>query len=213
MMKTEDLIGILAADSAPPARLRPKRIAAVVLVVMAVSVTLFLWRFGIRDSVAQAMMQPQVAAKTLLPLALCAIALPFALVQMRPGAAQVVRLRWLAVPLSMAAGLWLWAFATLPPEARFAEVSPFSLTECLGLISSLSLLPLGVLLLMMRRGASGAPVRAGAMAGLGVAGGVAAGYSLFCVMDNPLFYVTWYGVAIAAVTALGGLAGGWLLRW
>jgi hypothetical protein len=51
------------------------------------------------------------------------------------------------------------------------------------------------------------------MAGLGVAGGIAAGYSLFCVMDNPLFYVTWYGVAIAAVTALGGLAGGWLLRW
>jgi len=65
----------------------------------------------------------------------------------------------------------------------------------------------------MRRGASAAPMRAGAMAGLGVAGGIAAGYSLFCVMDNPLFYVTWYGVAIAAVTALGGLAGGWLLRW
>ncbi|MBA4351590.1 MAG: DUF1109 domain-containing protein [Rhodobacter sp.] len=213
MMKTEDLIGILAADSVPPPMLRPKRIAGLVLVVMAVAVTLFLWSFGIRDSVAQAMMQPQVAAKTLLPLALCAIALPFALVQMRPGAAQVVRLRWLAVPLGVAAGLWLWAFVTLPPEARFVEVSPFSLTECLGLISGLSLLPLGVLLLMMRRGASAAPMRAGAMAGLGVAGGIAAGYSLFCVMDNPLFYVTWYGVAIAAITALGAVAGGWLLRW
>lgn len=213
MMKTEDLIGILAADSVPPPMLRPKRIAAVVLVMMAVAVALFLWRFGVRDSVAQAMMQPQVAAKTLLPLALCAIALPFALVQMRPGAAQVVRLRWLGLPLGAAAGLWLWAFATLPPEARFAEVSPFSLTECLGLISGLSLLPLGVLLLMMRRGASAAPMQAGAMGGLGVAGGIAAGYSLFCVMDNPLFYVTWYGVAIAAITALGAVAGGWLLRW
>lgn len=213
MMKTEDLISILAADSAPPAALRPTRIAAVVLAVMAVAVALFLWRFGVRDTVAQAMMRPQVAAKTLLPLALCAIALPFALVQLRPGAAQVVRLRWLAVPFAAAAGLWLWAFATLPSEARFADVSPFSLTECLGLITSLSLLPLAVLLMMMRRGASAAPMRAGAMAGLGVASGIAAGYSLFCVMDNPLFYVTWYGVAIATITALGALAGGWLLRW
>ena len=35
MMKTEDLIGILAADATPPALLRPVRIAAVVLIVMA----------------------------------------------------------------------------------------------------------------------------------------------------------------------------------
>lgn len=213
MMKTEELISVLAADNAPAAPLRPKRIAAVVLVVMAVAVTLFLWQFGMRDSAAQAMMRPQVAAKTLLPLALCGMALSFTLAQMRPGAAQVVRLRWLLVPLGVAAGLWLWAFATLPAEARFADVSPFSLTECLGLISSLSLLPLGLLLAMMRRGASAAPVQAGAMAGLGVASGIAAGYSLFCVMDNPLFFVTWYGVAIGAITALGALAGGWLLRW
>lgn len=212
-MKTEDLISILAADSAPPAPLRLTRIAAVVLVVMTVAVTLFLWRFGVRDAVAEVMMRPMVAAKTLVPLALCGIALPFALAQMRPGAVAGARLRWLAVPLGVAVGFWLWAYATLPPGVRFAEVSPFSLTECLGFISSLSLLPLGLLLLMMRRGASDAPVRAGAMAGLGVASGIAAGYSLFCVMDNPLFYVTWYGVAIAAITALGGLAGGLVLRW
>lgn len=213
MMKTEDLIGILAADSAPPAPLRLSRIAVVVLGVMAVVVVLFLWYFGIRDALGQVVLRPEVAAKTLLPLAVCAIALPFALVQLRPGAAQAARLRWLALPMVVAAGLWLWAFVTLPAGARFADVSPFSLTECLGLISSLSLLPLGLLLWMMRRGASAAPVQAGAMAGLGVASGIAAGYSLFCVMDNPLFYVTWYSVAIAAITALGGVMGGWLLRW
>jgi hypothetical protein len=213
MMKTEDLISILAADDVPPAPLRLARIAAVVLGIMAVALALFLWRFGVRDSVMQVMLRPAVAAKTLLPLALCGIALSFTLMQLRPGAVRAVRLRWLALPLAMAAGLWLWAFSTLPEGVRFAEVSPFSLTECLGLISSLSLLPLGVLLLMMRQGASAAPVQAGAMAGLGVASGIAAGYSLFCVMDNPLFYVTWYGVAIAAITALGAVAGGWLLRW
>lgn len=213
MMKTEDLISILVADEVPPEPLRLSRIAAVVLMIMAVAVTLFLWRFGIRDSVMQVMQRPVVAAKTLLPVALCGIALSFTLMQLRPGAVRAVRLRWLALPLAVAAGLWLWAFSTLPAGVRFAEVSPFSLTECLGMISGLSLLPLGVLLLMMRQGASVAPVRAGAMAGLGVASGITAGYSLFCVMDNPLFYVTWYGVAIAAITALGALAGGTLLRW
>jgi hypothetical protein len=213
MMKTDDLIGILAADSAPPAPLRQTRIAAYVLVLMAVCVSLFLWRFGVRDAVAQVMLQPQVAAKTLLPLALCAIALPFAVLQTRPGAGRGVPLFWLAVPLIVGAGLWLWAFSTRSPDVRFTDVSSFALTECLGLISSLSLPPLGLLLVMMRRGASASPVQAGAMAGLGVASGIAAGYSLFCVMDNPLFYVTWYGTAIAAVTALGGLLGGTLLRW
>ena len=145
MMKTEDLISILVADEVPPEPLRLSRIAAVVLMIMAVAVTLFLWRFGIRDSVMQVMQRPVVAAKTLLPVALCGIALSFTLMQLRPGAVRAVRLRWLALPLAVAAGLWLWAFSTLPAGVRFAEVSPFSLTECLGMISGLSLLPLGVL--------------------------------------------------------------------
>ncbi len=51
------------------------------------------------------------------------------------------------------------------------------------------------------------------MAGLVVGAGAATGYSFFCLQDNPLFYVTWYGTAIA----LSAVAGAWLgarrLRW
>jgi hypothetical protein len=214
MMKTEDLIGILAADHVPPAPLRLSRIAVAVLVVMAMAVALFLWRFGIRDALGQAVQRPVVAAKTLVPLAICAVALPMTLMRMRPGLGGAPRLRLLFLPpLLVAAGLWLWAFSALPPEVRFADVSPFSLTECLGFITAMSLLPLGLLLMLMRRGASPAPAWAGALAGLSVASGVAAGYSLFCVMDSPLFYVTWYGVAILIVTALGAVLGGRMLRW
>lgn len=213
-MKTDDLIGMLAADHLPPAPLRLPRIAGVVLVLMAAAVALFLWRFGVRDALGQAIQRPVVAAKMLVPLTICAIALPMALMLMRPDAGSFARMRGLfLLPLAVAAGLWLWAFASLPPDVRFADVSPFALTECLGFITAMSLLPLGALLLLMRRGASPSPARAGAMAGLGVASGVAAGYSMFCVMDNPLFYVTWYGVAILTVTALGAVLGGYVLRW
>jgi hypothetical protein len=41
----------------------------------------------------------------------------------------------------------------------------------------------------------------------------ACGYSLYCVQDNPLFFLTWYGVAILIAMAAGAAIGGRLLRW
>ncbi|WP_418903292.1 NrsF family protein [Xanthobacter autotrophicus] len=31
--------------------------------------------------------------------------------------------------------------------------------------------------------------------------------------DSPLFFLTWYSIAVAAVTAVGALVGSRLLRW
>ncbi len=211
-MKTDDLIGILAADSAPPAPLRPLRIAILVLAVMAVAVGLFLALIGVRGGLALALQRPEVIAKTLLPLVLCALVFPVALRQARPGA-EALRWGFMLLPLVAAAGLWVWAFAVLPPPLRFAEWMVWAVVECLGFILLLSLLPLGLFLALLHRGASTAPVRAGALAGLAVGCGIAAGYSLFCTKDNPVFYVTWYGAAVLLVTGLGALAGGRLLRW
>lgn len=212
MMKTDDLIGLLAADATPPAPLRPGRVAFPVMATMVAVVVLFLALLGVRDGAAQVMLRPEVMAKTVLPLVLFATAMPFALRQLRP---ETGRPRWglLVPPLALAAGLWVWAFLALPPPLRFAEWMFWAVAECLGFILLLSLLPLGLLLALMRRGASTDPVRAGALAGLAVGCGIAAGYSLFCTKDNPIFYVTWYGVAILSVTLMGALAGGRLLRW
>lgn len=211
-MKTDDLIGLLAADTVPPAPLRPGRIGAMTMACIVVVAGLFLALAGMREGLAIVMQRPEVVAKTGLPLILFLLVLPWALHQLRPEAGSP---RWvfLLPPLVMAGGLWLWAFATLPPELRFAEVMMSAITECLGLIVLLSLLPLGVLLSLMRQGASAAPMRAGALAGLAVGCGIAAGYSLFCTKDNPIFYVTWYGVAVLLVTGIGALAGRRLLRW
>jgi hypothetical protein len=211
-MKTDDLIGLLAADATPPAALRPWRIGVSAMAGIVAVLGLFLAFAGIRPDLAVAVAQPEIAAKTLIPLALFAMSLPLALASLRPDAA-VRPMRSLLLPIMAALALWLWSFATLPPALRFAEVSPVSVGECLGLIIGLSILPLGLLLGLMRHGASLAPGRAGAMAGLMIGCGVTAGYSLFCTQDNPLFYVTWYGAAILIVALAGAVLGQRLLRW
>ncbi|NBE07683.1 NrsF family protein [Paragemmobacter ruber] len=211
-MKTEDLISILAADATPDAPLRPGQIAAASVLAVVVVVGLFLSLIGVRPALAQALLRPEVAAKAILPLLTCVLVAPVALRQLRPGAAGLPAAR-LLVPLSLAVGLWLWAFMAVPAPLRFAEWMPSAVVECLGLILLLSLVPLWLVLRMMGRGASTAPARAGALAGLAVGCGVAAGYSLFCTKDNPIFYVTFYGAAIGLVTGLGAIAGRRVLRW
>lgn len=84
---------------------------------------------------------------------------------------------------------------------------------CMGVIPVLSLMPLAVLLAALRAGASTAPRRTGALAGL-LAGGIGAlFYAAHCPDDSPLFVATWYTIAIGFVTAAGALAGPRVLRW
>ena len=57
------------------------------------------------------------------------------------------------------------------------------------------------------------PGLSGALAGL-LAGGVgAARYAIHCTEDSPLFYATWYGIAILLATGIGAVAGRRVLRW
>ena len=74
-------------------------------------------------------------------------------------------------------------------------------------------LPLWVVLRLAARGAPTRPALTGTLAGLVVGSGAAAGYSFFCLQDNPLFYVTWYGTAIALTMIAGAWLGARRLRW
>ena len=38
-------------------------------------------------------------------------------------------------------------------------------------------------------------------------------YAMHCIEDSPLFYVTWYGLAIGGVTLVSTLIGARVLRW
>lgn len=209
-MRTDDLISLLAADPVPP-RFSPGRLAGLVLLAVALPAALFLAIAGPRPDLGAALMQPVVLSKTLLSALTGTVALWLALRLARPGARP--RGALLLLPLLVAAGLWLQGFQSRLPEARFADVTPANLAECMGLIVLLSLVPAAAALRLLRQGATTRPALSGALAGLAAAAGAATGYSLFCTQDNPVFYVTWYGAAMALVAAACALIGARRLSW
>lgn len=211
MMQTDDLLTRLAAE-APQPPLRPDRMVATVIAAAALSSALFLAVAGVRDDLVAALAEPQVLAKTLLPAVLCLFALPVAMRSARPGAQGSSRLPLLVLSAAVAL-FWLASFAARSPETRFADATGPAVAECLGFILLLSVIPAGLAIIALRRGAPTRPRLAGAIAGLGAAAGAACGYSLYCVQDNPLFFLTWYGVAILIVMAASAAIGGRLLRW
>ena len=88
-----------------------------------------------------------------------------------------------------------------------------TLAVTLGKLPRISLPILAISLWILRRGASTRPPVAGALAGL-MSGGVATAlYAIHCTEDSPLFYVTWYSLAIQLVTAVGAALGSQVLRW
>lgn len=211
-MKTDDLIAALAAQPAPQPLWLPG-LALRIIGITALACVVFLLVLGPRADLASALIRPEVVMKTALPALICTIALWLAVRQARPRLHPRAGLAGLALPLGIALGLWLLAFATRAPEARFADVTPPALAECLGLILLISALPATMALRILQRGAPTAPALAGALAGLASSAGAATGYSLFCMQDNPLFYVTWYGAAIGIVTLASAVAGSRMLRW
>jgi len=106
----------------------------------------------------------------------------------------------------------VWALTTTPPGGVPMAVQGKTMVWCLTMIPLLSVLPVTVLLLVLRRGATSRPRLAGAMAGLAGSAGAAATYALHCTEDSPLFYVTWYGLAMAVVTLAAAWIGGRVLR-
>nr|WP_255697372.1 DUF1109 domain-containing protein [Sinirhodobacter sp. WL0062] len=188
------------------------RMAGSVLAAIALPAVLFLTALGVRDGLGGYLAQPVVALKTLLPALICVAALTALLRLSRP---EITRpgLGWLALPLAIAAALVLRSLFTAPPDAWFAEATVFYVAECMGGILVLSLVPAWAALRVARQGASTAPRLSGLMAGLAAASGAATGYSLFCVQDNPMFFVIWYGLIITAVTLVSGALGARLLRW
>lgn len=210
-MKTEDLIAELAASGPAAPALSPRGMGLRVVAAVALAAGLFLTLAGTRADLAAHLREPLILTKTLLPAALAAIALPLGLRMLRPGARIGRAGLWLALPAGLAVLLWAATFARAAPAARFADVTAFALSECVGLIIAIAALPMVLALRMMRAGAATRPRLAGALTGLGVAGLAATGYSLFCTQDNPLFYLTWYGTAIVAVSgAAAALGGRWL---
>jgi hypothetical protein len=211
-MKTDDLIRALAADMVRPrpllATLMLGLIPALAIALAAVWLTL-----GFRADLGAALVTPVSAVRIILTGILGLAATRLALLLARPEGAQTARLWPLAAVAAAAVGLWLWAYVTTPEEARQMATVGKTMTTCLVAIPLLSILPVTSVLYVLRQGATTAPARAGFVAGLAGAGLSAAIYALHCTEDSPLFYVTWYGLAIMGVTLISTLIGARSLRW
>ena len=211
-MRTEDLIGLLAGDDRPPPRLA-RRLLVGLAAALALSALVGLSLLGLRPDLAAALVAPVTAMKWLLPLAVGGAGLAGALRMTRPdrdgrGA--------LGLALAVLAGAMLWLVAALlgtPSGQVGAAVMGRTAPECLLLLSGLGLPGLAVALAVLRDGASAAPRRSGAMAGLAAGGFAAAVYALHCPEDAPQFFLVWYSLGIAILVAAGAAAGSRLLRW
>lgn len=211
-MKTEDLIGMLAADAAPRWRFGPVlRVAATGGVLAAAA--LFFAAIGFRPDIAEALESGRFLFKFVVTLAL-AVTATFAVAALgRPGVPAASRLLLLAVvPALLAAGA-AFEVTALPQAQWMPSLIGHNARFCLTLIPLLAIGPLACFLAALRRGAPENPGLAGAVAGLAASGIAATFYAANCDDDSPLFVMFWYSIAIAMVTAAGYLIGRKLLRW
>lgn len=207
--RTEDLIRDLAA--APlPARFSPAATVGGMAGVLVIALALYFAGFGLRPDLVAAWAQLPVQAKSILPALLSLLAFSLVLRSARPDGRMIL---WpLAVPIALALGMVIFRVAGAD-GSLVAEALGRTALACLASISMLSALPLAVGIVFLRRAAPTQPILAGALLGVATAAGVAAGYALHCTEDSPLFFVSWYGLAIGIVGGVGGWLGHRFLRW
>ena len=211
-MKTDDLILRLAADARPVQSLGPAFVAAVAGM-LALTAGAFLVVSGVRADLGPAALAFPTVWKWLLPGVVALVALPLALRLSRPEA-RTDGAAWLfLVPVVTAAALVVLSLAHLPAASWPLALRGQTWAACVIAVPALGLLPLVGALSVLRRGATTAPRLAGALAGLGCGGAAAAVYSLHCIEDSPVFFVTWYGLGILVLGLLGAAVGGRMLRW
>lgn len=213
-MKTEDLISQLAADAAPAPAAGLERRAAFGLVLGGVlSVVIYLLVLNPRVGFGHYLMNPLVAAKTVLPLILAGLALVMALRSTRPAAPLGKSRRAILIVPAAVVALFLYAFVTTPEGQRLRDFLGHSIPVCLPMIIVFSIPISAGLIAAMRQGAATRPALSGALAGLAAAGFATALYSTFCTEDSPLFYGVWYSLGIGIATGIGSVLGARMLRW
>jgi hypothetical protein len=211
-MNTEQLIQAMSADTQrtrPVASVLPAAFLATAVLCGAILLSLL----GIRSDLADALTHLPTLLKPALPLALAVGGFGAVLRLSRPGDTSGFWPVVLAAVPAVVILAMLAAGSGLPASEIGTAMIGSTLAACLTAIPLVSLPVAAASLWALRRGASTRPRLTGAAAGLMSAGTGAAMYSMHCTDDNPLFYGTWYTVAILIVTAISAWAGSRLLRW
>jgi hypothetical protein len=212
-MKTDDLINAIAAD-AETARAPIARIVWIGMGVgVVVTALLYLSLLPVRPDLMSAMGDWHFLLKWAFSLTLLGTALALMLRLARPQS--IPGLDWLLLfgaPLVLTLGVVTEMFA-IPSSTWFPTMVGTNAWGCIIFVPILSALPLIVMLLVLRQGATTRPALAGAVAGLVAAGIAATFYATHCQNDSPLFLAAWYVLATLFVAAVGAVLGTRLLRW
>ena len=212
MVKTNELISLLAEDAPVRTRLGPALKTALVAGVV-VSALILVFAIGIRRDVASAVETTRVLFKVSLMLGLAILASSIVFRIGRPELSLRVGGWALIVPAGLLAAAVGIELLVLPPELWGQQLMGHNAAYCLALIPLLSIAPLAGFILALRAGAPRRPALAGAAAGLAAGAIASALYAWHCIDDSPLFVATWYTISITAVTAIGAVLGRRYLRW
>jgi hypothetical protein len=211
-MKTDDLIDLLAQDSASTWCLRSVLALAISCGII-VAAVLFFAGIGFRPDISEALTSSRFLFKCVVATTLAITATRAVFGLGRPDASLDGRSLALALAPALLAGAVAVELAVVPERQWMPRLIGHDASKCLILVPLLSIGPLSCLLAALRRGAPSSPGLAGAVAGLSAGGIAAAFYTWNCADDSPLFVITWYSLAILIVTSVGYLAGRKLLRW
>ncbi len=213
-MKTDDLISLLATDTAAvPRSAASSQIAIAMAVGIPLAIVAMLLTMGARPDLSQAIGMPMFWMKVLFPAAVACAGFATLTRLARPGVSAHVG-QWAIVALILL--LWLMAisaYASAPPSERAAMVWGQSWRICTLSVLMISVPIFVTAFLALRRLASTRLVEAGGCAGVlsGAAG--AAIYAFHCPETALPFMAIWYVAGIAAMAGIGGALGPRLLRW
>lgn len=211
-MRTDQLIRAIVTDVQ---KTRPVEMALPLALLASAAIVgaLFLMLVGPRSDPGVVVRSVALMTKQIFPVIL-AIGAFGAVVRLARPAARVGG--WSAVLAVVPLVLLTAAVAELmqkPEQDWYTGLVGQTLWFCLSVIPLMSLPILAVSLWVLQRGASTRPTLSGAVAGLMSGGTATAIYAIHCTEDSPLFYATWYSLAILLVAALGAAFGSHVLRW
>jgi hypothetical protein len=212
LVKTDDLIDLLAQDSARPWGLR-SLLAMALAAGITIAAILFFVGIGFRPDLSEAAKSTRFLFKFVVTVSLAVTAIWVTLSVGRPGGSLARRGAALAIAPALLAAAAVVELLVLPDGQWIPRLVGHNARFCLTLIPLLSIGPLACLLAALREGAPSSPGLAGAVAGLAASGIAATFYAANCTDDSALFVITWYPIAILIVTTAGYLLGRKLLRW
>jgi hypothetical protein len=214
MMKTDQLISLLSTnvDSIEAGRLG-RTVAWALAIGGFIAFCTTAATVGFRPDLGSSSSLIFVALKLLFSLTFLGIGAGLLVKAIRPGRDIKGSLRVIVAPFAIAILVAAALLAAGHPSSWMSLPPKIMWAGPLVCIPVFAVVPLGVLIWALRKGAPTNLRRTGTIAGLVAGATAASAYAFSCPVDSVPFIALWYGAAIALCAAVGAIVGPRLLRW